>query len=227
MHGRLGGATTTGDLELAAATCETTFPKIQPGQASNWALHLAAWWTLTAALQGNWGEVERIASRAYALWQLLDRIAAGYASRGFLAAFEVARARHDEAAMTRWRDTINEIDGAFHGSFRADTHAAVVNGDPAAAAALLASTDASAVGYETTERVISFVTDRGFVPARSDARGGRRRGSFPMPGSSRPRSTELADWPIATRRPCGRRSSSSRGPARVRPRQGFGSSSAG
>ncbi len=155
-------ADTTGDLELAATTCETTFPQVQPGQASNWALHLSAWWTLTAALQGNWGEVERIASRAYALWQLLDRIAAGYATRGFLAAFEVARARRDEAAMTRWRETVAEIDGAFHGSYRADTHTVVVNGDLAGAAALLASADASVVGYETTERVLSFVNDRGF-----------------------------------------------------------------
>ncbi|MGH2465145.1 MAG: adenylate/guanylate cyclase domain-containing protein, partial [Candidatus Limnocylindrales bacterium] len=122
-------AATTGDLNLAASTCKETFPKIQPGQASNWALHLAAWWTLTAALQGNWDQVERIAARAHALWILLDRVAAGYATRGFLAAFEVARARRDEAAMTRWRETIAEIDGAFHGSRRADTHAVVVNGD--------------------------------------------------------------------------------------------------
>jgi class 3 adenylate cyclase len=156
-------AATTGDLDLAAITCEATFRQIQPGQASNWALHLAAWWTVTAALQGNWDEVQRIASRAYALWQQLDRVAAGYATRGFLAAFEVARARRDDAGVSRWRETLAEIDGAFHGSYRADLHQTVINGDPAAAAALLASSGATVVGYETTDRALSFVCDRGFI----------------------------------------------------------------
>jgi hypothetical protein len=154
---------TIGDLDQAATTCEAAFRQIQPGQASNWALHLAAWWTVTAALQGNWDEVQRIASRSYALWQLLDRIPAGYASRGFLAAFEVARARRDDAGVSRWRETLAEIDGAFHGSYRVDLHQPVINGDPARAAALLTSGNASVVGYETTERALSLVCDRGFI----------------------------------------------------------------
>jgi hypothetical protein len=143
--------------------CETAFRQIQPGQGSNWALHLAAWWTLTASLLGTWDEVQRIASRAFALWQQLDRIAAGYATRGFLAAFEVARARRDEAGVTRWREALDEIGEAFHGSHRADLHQVLIKGDPAGAAALLASGDAGVVGYETTERALSFVSDRGFI----------------------------------------------------------------
>ncbi|MFI5199778.1 MAG: hypothetical protein ACHQXL_05340, partial [Candidatus Limnocylindrales bacterium] len=154
---------TTGDLRETGAACEAAFRQIQPGQSSNWALHLGAWWTLTAALQGNWDEAQRVALRAHALWQQLDRVPAGYATRGFLAAFEIARARRDETGMTRWRETLAEIDGAFHDSYRADLHLAVINGDPAGAALLLASGNAVAVGYETIDRAISLVSDRGVI----------------------------------------------------------------
>jgi hypothetical protein len=65
--------------------------------------------------------------------------------------------------MTRWREALAEIDGAFNDSYRADLHKTVINGDPAAAAALLASSDASVVGYETTDRALSLVCDRGFI----------------------------------------------------------------
>src|SRR5579862_7503275 len=154
-------ADTTGDLELAAATCRATFPQIQPGQASNWALHLAAWWTLTAELLGDWDEAERIAMRAHGLWQLLGRVAAGYASRGFLAAFEVARARRDDVGLTRWRETLLEIGGAFPSFVRADLERAIIDGEPATAVRLLTSDDLPAVGYDSAERVLSFVSDRG------------------------------------------------------------------
>ncbi len=153
-------ATTIGDLDDAATTCELAFRQIQPGQASNWALHLAAWWAVTAQLQGHWDQVERAGTRAHALWQQLDRVAAGYASRGFLAAFEVARARRDDVGMTRWRETLSEIGSAFHDSIRANMERAIVDGDPAAAVGLL-SRDTPVVGYDSLERVLSFVSDRG------------------------------------------------------------------
>ncbi len=65
--------------------------------------------------------------------------------------------------MSRWRETLAEINGAFHDSPRARVHETVVNGDAIAGAALLASLDASVVGYETTERLLSMVSDRGFI----------------------------------------------------------------
>jgi class 3 adenylate cyclase/tetratricopeptide (TPR) repeat protein len=154
-------ATTVGDLAEAAATCESAFRLIQPGQVSNWALHLAAWSALTAELQGNWDQVERSGARAHALWQQLDRVAAGYASRGFLAAYEVARARRDDVGITRWREALTEIDDAFHDSIRADMERAVIDGDAPAAARLLVSERLPAVGYDTAERVLSFISDRG------------------------------------------------------------------
>jgi hypothetical protein len=154
-------ATTVGDLAEAAATCESAVRLIQPGQVSNWALHLAAWSALTAELQGNWDQVERSGARAYALWQQLDRVAAGYASRGFLAAFEVARGRRDDVGITRWRETLIEIDGAFHHSLRVDMERAVIDGDAVAAAKLIMSDELPAVGYDSAERVLSFISDRG------------------------------------------------------------------
>ena len=41
----------------------------------------------------------------------LDRIGAGYATRGFLAAFEISRARRDDAGMTHWREVLEQIRG--------------------------------------------------------------------------------------------------------------------
>jgi hypothetical protein len=154
-------ATTVGDLAEAAATCESAFRLIQPGQVSNWALHLAAWSALSAELQGNWDQVERSGARAHALWQQLDRVAAGYASRGFLAAFEVARARRDDTGITRWRETLTEIGGAFRDSIRADMEREVIAGDATTAARLLTSNALPAVGYDSGERVLSFILDRG------------------------------------------------------------------
>ena len=156
-------AVTIGDLAEAAAACEHAFKQILPGQGSNWALHLASWWTLTTALQGDWDETQRVVTRANGLWQELDRVPAGYATRGFLAAFEVARARRDDTGLTRWREVLLEIGQAFPGTYRSDLQLAMLSGDPAAAAARVVSADFSAVGYEGIERVLSFVSDRGMT----------------------------------------------------------------
>ena len=129
VHGRLGGATRRrprrgrdhlpGDLPARSSPDRrrTGRSTCRPGGR------------LTAELQGNWDEVERIASRAHALWQQLDRVAAGYATRGFLAAFEVARARRDECRHDplardpdRDRRSLPRLDPGRHG-------AAVMNGD--------------------------------------------------------------------------------------------------
>jgi hypothetical protein len=65
--------------------------------------------------------------------------------------------------MTRWRETLGEINGAFHDLYRMDLLQTVINGDPAGAAAMLASGNASVVGYEATERALSLVCDHGFT----------------------------------------------------------------
>jgi len=153
---------TVGDLRAAAASCEAGSRLIQPGQASNWTLHLSAWWTLTTTLQGEWDEALRVATRAWRLWLELDRVAAGYATRGFLAAYEVARARRDDANLTRWSETLAEINQAFRDSRRTDIQHALIVGDVARAAELITTADAGVTGYDTTERTLSFISDRGF-----------------------------------------------------------------
>jgi len=151
---------TVGNLGAAAAGCEAGFRLVQPGQASNWALHMAAWWTLTCALSGDWDQANRAAERAHRLWIDLGRVAAGYATRGFLAAYEVARARHDDAGMLKWRETLDEINQEFGDSRRTELQQAVISGDAPTAAGLITH-DQSAVGYDTVERVLSFISDRG------------------------------------------------------------------
>ncbi len=154
---------TTGDLAEAAAVSEATLKLIQPGQASNWALHLAAWHTVTNALRGDWEAASASASRAHRLWVELDRVPAGYSTRGFLAAFIVARARHDDPAMTRWRETLEEINASFRRSTRAQLIQSVLGDDPDATASFLETADLGVLGDDTTERVVSFVSDRGAV----------------------------------------------------------------
>jgi hypothetical protein len=47
--------------------------------------------------------------RAHRLWVDMGRSAALYAMRGFLAGFDIARARRDGAAVERWRDVVLAI----------------------------------------------------------------------------------------------------------------------
>ena len=135
---------------------------VQPGQAANWSLHMFAWRTVAASLRGDWDDALVSAGRAEALWIDLERVAAGYATRGFLAAFEIARARRDDAGMTRWREI---LEGINHDFTRSDPerHPGCGREQRPARGAPLArgAREANAIGYETWERAISFLCDRG------------------------------------------------------------------
>ncbi len=154
-------AVATGDLDGATAATDDAMRFIQPGQAANWSLHLFAWRTVAASLRGDWDDALVSAGRAQILWIDLERVAAGYATRGFLAAFEIARARRDDAGMTRWREVMEGINHGFTGSIRSEIQAALVHNDPPAIRRLLEARQANAIGYETWERAISFLCDRG------------------------------------------------------------------
>ena len=158
-------AVTVGDLEEANAVSEAALKLVQPGQASNWALGLTAWRAMAASLHGDWEAAIAAAGRAQALWLELDRVAAGYARRGFLAAFEVARARHDDLGMTRWRDVLDHIAHSFRGSPGSELVHAIVSGDTDAAMRLVESLTFNSIGDDAMERGLSFLNDRGRPPS--------------------------------------------------------------
>jgi hypothetical protein len=157
-------AVTTGHLDEATAVTDDAIRFVQPGQAANWTLHLFAWRTVASSLRGDWDGALVNAGRAEALWVDLERIAAGYATRGFLAAFEIARARRDDAGMTRWREVLEEIHRNFRLSVRVDIQNAVAQNDIDGIRRLLGAREANAIGYETWERAISFMCDHGEPP---------------------------------------------------------------
>jgi class 3 adenylate cyclase len=154
-----------GELADANRVAEHAARPIQPGQATNWVCHLLAWTSLAAELAGEWDRVVAAANRAYGLWVELGRVPAAYAMRGFLAALEVARARRDDAATTRWRETLEEIAAAFRDSQpRVALQAAMLRDDPTAARRALAGYDLTGVRIDLAERVLAYLCDRGLPP---------------------------------------------------------------
>jgi hypothetical protein len=153
-------ALSAGDLDGADAVAGSAFTLIEPGQAANWALHLAAWRTLISAVRGDWDVALAAANRAYELWVELDRVPAGYAVRGFIAALDVARARRDDSGEAHWREVIEHITSAFSGSRGRRVQKAHAAGD---AAGLVAALDALAPGWwldDGLERALGFLSDR-------------------------------------------------------------------
>ncbi|MFI5261153.1 MAG: adenylate/guanylate cyclase domain-containing protein [Candidatus Limnocylindrales bacterium] len=157
-------AVTVGDLDEAIAVCDDAARFVQPGQVTNWAMHLFAWRTLAGSLRGDWDPALAAAERARSCWNELERVAAGYATRGFLAAFEMARARRDDVGVTRWREVLDEIHGAFRNSNRSDLQHAIVINDPEAVIRLVEARESNSVGNETGERALSFLCDRRILP---------------------------------------------------------------
>jgi hypothetical protein len=154
---------TTGKLDEGNRLARSVIGTIRPRQATNWTFHLLAWTALSAQLSGEYERVLEVANRAYALWLELGRLNAGYAMRGFLAAFEVARARNDPS-ITRWAESLEQIMRAFQGRKRERLQRAIVDGNPEAANAGLAGTTVTPIVYEIVERALSFVCDRGQPP---------------------------------------------------------------
>jgi tetratricopeptide (TPR) repeat protein len=85
----------------------------QPGQASAQVLHVVAWRTLALFLLGEWDQALRLGERAVALWNESGRVSAGFAMRGFVPAYQIARTRRDGPAADRLREVILAIAAAF------------------------------------------------------------------------------------------------------------------
>ncbi len=98
-----------GDLVAAEQSAASALAIVQPGQLPWWALWATAWRAYTLALLGHWDEVTALGEHARKLWTESGRPSAGYALHGFLAALDVARARHDTARMEQYSEVLDEI----------------------------------------------------------------------------------------------------------------------
>ena len=150
----------TGDLAGAEAVAGAAFAMLQPGQAENWSLHLSSWRTLIAAASGDWDVALASANRAHALWVELDRVPAGYSMRGFVAALDIARARHDIEGATRWREVVEDINSHFRTSTRRRLQAAHTAGDTSAIVTALQTSEYGALSDDVLERALGFALDR-------------------------------------------------------------------
>ena len=97
-------ANVRGELAEADRVGRQTWADLQPGQAPAWSMHLLAWRAVTLIELGKWDEVIGCARQMRELWHSLGKPAAGYATRGFSAAFDVARG----LAATRARSSSGE-----------------------------------------------------------------------------------------------------------------------
>ena len=102
-----------GDLDDAERVSAQGLAQVQPGQFPALTLHLVAWRIYTLTLLGRWDEALTMAERARSLWVESGRSAAGYASLGFMAAMDIARARQDQALLELYRGITDDILSAF------------------------------------------------------------------------------------------------------------------
>ena len=102
-----------GDLDDAERVSAEGLAHVQPGQFPAWTLHLAAWRIYTLTLLGRWDEALIMAERGRQLWVESGRSAAGYATFGFMAAMDIARARQDQRLLELYGGINDEILAAF------------------------------------------------------------------------------------------------------------------
>ncbi|HET9847024.1 MAG TPA: adenylate/guanylate cyclase domain-containing protein [Candidatus Dormibacteraeota bacterium] len=102
-----------GELDEAERVSAAGLAQVLPGQFPAWTLHLVAHRMYTLTLLGQWDEVFPLAEHARQLWNDTGRAAAGFATFGFMAAMDVARARHDASLVAHYGEIIDTILAAF------------------------------------------------------------------------------------------------------------------
>lgn len=103
------GSCIVGELDAADAMSAAGLALAQPGQVPSWRLHLVAWRTYALLLLGRWDEAFEAAEDGRRTWHEGSLGSAGYALRGFLAGFEIARARRDPGGIERMTAVLRGI----------------------------------------------------------------------------------------------------------------------
>ncbi len=99
-----------GDLAEAEQSTASLLALVQPGQQlSGWPLVAMAWRAYTLALLGHWDEVIALGEHARQLWMKTGRISLAGTVHGFLAALDVAWARHDTARVEQYGEVLDGL----------------------------------------------------------------------------------------------------------------------
>ena len=154
-----------GDFAEAIEVGEAAARLVQPGQVANWALHLASWRTVAYGMRGEWDQALQTAERARALWLELERVAAGYATRGFHAALQICRARRDDVGTTRWLEVLEEIIGPFDDKQYGPLQLAIALADAPEVERLLGAQEITMVGSELVLAGVALLCDQGVPPS--------------------------------------------------------------
>jgi hypothetical protein len=131
-------ASTIGRLDVADRVSAAGLALVEEDQVPTYALHLAVWRAYALRLLGRWDELAGVADRAAALWEATGRSAAAFAVRGFLAGYEVARARGERERAGRFAAILREILDQFPPENAIRRTAGFLDDDPAALMAALA-----------------------------------------------------------------------------------------
>ena len=105
--------TILGELGASLAFATETLAGLSPGQAPPWSMSNRAWLIADLHALGRWDEVSGEATQMLRIWEDLERPPAGFAIQGFMAAFDVARARADEDLGERCREALERILAEF------------------------------------------------------------------------------------------------------------------
>ena len=98
-----------GDLVQADRATASALGLFQSGQVHWWGLHSASWRAYALTLLGRWDDALAVAEHARKIWAEGGLIPAAYCVHGFIAALDVARARHDGHLVDRYRAVLDEI----------------------------------------------------------------------------------------------------------------------
>ena len=102
-----------GDLDVAERDSAQMVARLMPGQAPYPALHLYAWRAVVLRTLGRWDEGVAMFWRAIEAWRDAGSHAAGYALRGFLAGFDIGKARGDARLMGAATEPVESILARF------------------------------------------------------------------------------------------------------------------
>jgi hypothetical protein len=154
-----------GDLGEADRVSAATLALLQPGQGPAWALHAVAWRIYTLNLLGRWDEAIAMGHRAEELWIETGRSAAGYATRGFISALDIARAREDWPRVDLHQGILRSITDAFPPDREKSVRAYIRSDFDALEETVLREIQQNS--RERIERVLNLFLDRGRIPDRS------------------------------------------------------------
>ena len=155
-----------GEFEASLDSTRDALARIGPGQAPSFRLGLLAWRIANLHALGRWDEAATEYSAFDLGWEELGRPAAGHASHGFLAAYEIGRARRDPRLADSARTAFLSLAARAEAGTRLPWLMAVIDRDlEAIERDVLARFRVFAGRIDHLDRPLAVCTDRGYHPA--------------------------------------------------------------